>query len=1425
MQGKQKVSKADVLGYLAGSGVQVEEVERGGKQRFDSVSKAIAYIGDQRGWPDGTVRDEYGYSNETDYITLANQLYEEENGTHEGQTKYSQYVLPGGTNYRELLLTLPAAQKPDITASQEEKDTWRTKADKEYRSAHWEEPNILAHIRMNDRTDADGNKVLFIEEVQSDWGQEGKKNGFGVSRAKAIADVQAAKLAMQQAREAGEPNWRGLLGEYNRLNAAVPKQDGVQQAPFVTDTKAWLGLAVKRIMAYAAANGYEKVAFIDGQQSTDRYWKHELIAPAVDRWNEITKPESVRELGDNIFGREMYSLMSLNHMDAGVLPMVKHDQVRKSIVSRIPVDVVDVLSSNGVKAEELFSNGDVVFDRLPVSYRSRAATAFGAAIGQTSASIRAKLSGIESGGSDFEVLPALRASDLGPRELVGILDPQRLFHGGSGLGSEKTTPASAVAKSALLEKGDGLKGQFGSAELAKLLNAHVELRYGREGLLKHSVEPEPGQGMKTFYDRIVPQVVSDQLKKVGGKMEGVRINTKGQDSDFPDFVKAGVMNAVRTEQLAFTVTPKMSGPLPLFSTRRIVGDSGRQYDQTQRDFFKDVGRDIEQKNLVERTLDFLNKDFSKKMAVGLVDQFRGLRDLGDNGQAYMLARLSKGTAGAFDALLHHGKLSLKNGVYDADTSGGFVQRLGAPLNGELDDFLWYVAANRAEKLMPSDREHLFTPAHIAAGKSLANGTTNWDYTIQTGPQAGTVTRVRKEIFDDANRVFNEFQKNTLDMAEQSGLIDGTSRKYWESEFYVPFYRVSEEDNEFIGAKMGDALVRQQAFKKLKGGTDKLNSDLLSNTLLNFSHLIEASAKNRAAKASLGAAEQIGAAQRVAPDMASYAASNGTMLPPGTKKTVWFQENGQKVEYKVTDPFVMTAITSLEYAGMRNVFMDALSKFKHWLTIGVTASPAFKVRNLIRDSLQAIGTSNLSYNPIANVREGFRQTKRDSQEYVSALASGALIRFGTMLEGNESARTRQLIRSGVKDSTILNSEGKWQKFYDKVLEPCITAYNELGNRSEEINRAALYNQLIKQGKSHAEAALLARDLMDFSMQGAFPAIRFLTQVVPFMNARLQGMYKLRRAAKDNPRKMAVVTGAVAMASIALMLAYEDDDEWKRREPWDRDNYWWFKVGGEEFRIPKPFELGAIASMAERGLEYMINDEMTGERFLKETRNLVLNQLAMNPVPQAVKPIIDLYANKDSFTGRPIESMSMQRLDPTMRYNSNTSMTARAASNAVGGALSPVQVDHLVRGYFSWIGAFVNGAADMAWRAMSDEPTKPTMDYWKFATQGIVQETDSAGSRYVTQVYEQAKELEQAHATWKRLLKDGKVEEATAYREDHADELRRYKQVEAVKKIESNLNDRIHRIEISAIDPDLKKEQINNIKRMKEAAAKRISPGAY
>ena len=431
----------------------------------------------------------------------------------------------------------------------------------------------------------------------------------------------------------------------------------------------------------------------------------------------------------------------------------------------------------------------------------------------------------------------------------------------------------------------------------------------------------------------------------------------------------------------------------------------------------------------------------------------------------------------------------------------------------------------------------------------------------------------------------------------------------------------------------------------------------------------------------------------------------------------------------------------------------------------------------------------------------------------------------MLEGSESSRVRQLIKAGVKDSSSLNNEAKWRQFYDKYVDPAVSAYNELGNRSEEINRAALYNQLIKQGKSHGEAALMARDLMDFGMMGSFNTIRFLGQVVPFFNARLQGMYKLGRSAKDNPKKLAVVTGAVAVASIALMLGYDDDEDWKRREDWDRDGFWWFKFGGVEYRIPKPFEVGAVASLAERSVEYLINDEMTGERFRKVVGALAMNNLSMNPVPQMVKPMIDLYANKDSFTGRPIESMSMERLEKTMRFNSNTSMPARGLSNATLGLLSPVQYDHLARAYFGWLGAFAVGGADMAYRAVSDEPTQPALDYFKFFSQGILKEEGTGSSRYLSNLYDQAAELETVYSTYRQLLKDGKREDAIEYAEDNADALRRYKSVESIKKVQAKMNQNIRAIERDPdMDSDEKKIRIDRIQKMKEQFAKRISPGA-
>jgi hypothetical protein len=217
--------------------------------------------------------------------------------------------------------------------------------------------------------------------------------------------------------------------------------------------------------------------------------------------------------------------------------------------------------------------------------------------------------------------------------------------------------------------------------------------------------------------------------------------------------------------------------------------------------------------------------------------------------------------------------------------------------------------------------------------------------------------------------------------------------------------------------------------------------------------------------------------------------------------------------------------------------------------------------------------------------------------------------------------------------------------------------------------------------------------------------------------------------------------------------------------------------------------------------------------------------MNPIPQMVKPVLDVYANKDSFTGRPIETMSMERLQSDYRFNGTTSVFARGLSTAGNSVTnnhfaSPVQIDHLIRGYFGWLGSFVVGASDKILRPAMNEPAAATPDYWKVASGGLIADTKSAPSRYVSQMYEQAKVLEEAYGTWQMLMKTGKADEAREFMQDNADLLRKYKSVESVKRAESKLNEKVRVIERSNLSPDEKRARIQEVQDRKDALARLV-----
>lgn len=787
----------------------------------------------------------------------------------------------------------------------------------------------------------------------------------------------------------------------------------------------------------------------------------------------------------------------------------------------------------------------------------------------------------------------------------------------------------------------------------------------------------------------------------------------------------------------------------------------------------------------------LTADFGKKFTQGVFDQFSPIKELDYN--AYMLARMSRGSDGGLEAMMMYGRPYMDGGALNVGMEGGGLLNVFQDLQGEHDRFLAWIAGNRAQVLKAEGRENLFTDDDISALKDLNQGN------MPNGV-------FRRALYAKTHQRFNAYMNAILDIAQDTGLIDAESRDVWAKDFYVPFYRTMEDGAG--GPTIKSGLVNQYAFKKLKGGQEGLR-DLMANTLMNWSHLLSASLKNQAARASLKAAEGVGAARAI----------HGQ-----EKGAVSAMVDGRKVWYEVDDPFILDAITAMEWSGFKGPAMVALGKFKRALTFGVTVSPTFKIRNLLRDTVASIAQGDLSYNAAKNMAQGWRATAHSSQTRASMMAGGGLMRFGTLLEGNTAEHTKRLINSGVDANSILDKPHKVVAMLQKMWD----AYQETGDRGEQMNRAALYEQLRERGLSHLEASFQARDLLDFSMQGKWAAVRFLTQVVPFMNARLQGMYKLGRAAKNDPKRMAYVIGALSLASMALLLWSADDDDWKKREDWDRDQYWWFKIGDQAFRIPKPFEVGAIASVAERSLEYLISSERDpGRRFMKSMGNMISNNLSMNPIPQLVKPLIDIYANKDSFTGRQIETEGMQNLSKGERIGRGTSIPAQILGKLdPTDTFSPVQVDFMARAYFGWLGTAALTTLDYGLRPFSGLPGKPEAKMRDFPVIGNFTEGLPANqSRYVTLFYDEAKIIHEAYADWRQAIKMGDTEKAGKLLKDKGELIRKQKLTARIQKVLGVLNQRERKIEIDkTISPQEKRIRVDAISAQKDRIAKQITQRA-
>lgn len=288
LKGKKSVTKQEVQEYIAANKVDVQEVQLGA-----GTVKSFEQWASDQGLSADAIRD-FGPTLRNSYEAFKNNASQKV-----AAAKFGQYTLPGGENYREILLTLPEKEPRNLNdiAQQmygkrfselgDEEANSVTRAEREeikasnFKSSHWNEKNVLAHIRVNDRVDADGKKMLLVEEVQSDWHQAGRDKGYKneaeleakfaplAQEHRAIVERRAdivAKPGMEEEYKSLAKREQQLIDEMNKLHDT--KQYGVPDAP-MKDT--WYQLALKRVLKYAADNGYERVGLTTGSRQAERF--------------------------------------------------------------------------------------------------------------------------------------------------------------------------------------------------------------------------------------------------------------------------------------------------------------------------------------------------------------------------------------------------------------------------------------------------------------------------------------------------------------------------------------------------------------------------------------------------------------------------------------------------------------------------------------------------------------------------------------------------------------------------------------------------------------------------------------------------------------------------------------------------------------------------------------------------------------------------------------------------------------------------------------------------------------------------------------------------------------------------------------------------------------------------------------------------
>jgi hypothetical protein len=671
----------------------------------------------------------------------------------------------------------------------------------------------------------------------------------------------------------------------------------------------------------------------------------------------------------------------------------------------------------------------------------------------------------------------------------------------------------------------------------------------------------------------------------------------------------------------------------------------------------------------------------------------------------------------------------------------------------------------------------------------------------------------RTAFENARETYKQYNRDLMRQAAEAGTLPADVAKNLADMDYIPFYRTDGDTVvlDGIGSKpfTVGSLLDQPYLKELVGDT-RARLPVLDAVVQNTSMLTRMNIRNMQAKDAANVLQTMGLGKVV--------------VGEGPSNVLRFKDGGGMYWLKLDPEAFPPGVTpEMLLSGMQGIKAAVPTILKvagiptRVLRATITRMPLYVVRQMIRDPLFAWLTTGGKFTPVVSSIKELTKIRRGLSPTEETLARSGAISSNVMTGDYQDAA--RMLRD-------LSVEGKSAGAY---WNKGMAALDNFAMQADASTRAVLYDSFRKQGMDHTDALLGAAESMNFARRGTSSSLYMWSTLVPFFNAQLQGIDAMYRAVKGDTvyqkrldvRNTLLKRGTLMLAAtLAYSALMQDDEAYKNATPEERAMNWFVRVPGldDPVRVPIPFEPGLIF----KAIPEAIFNAATTDETAKDAMKAIGKQLWMSTplqFPAAVNPLIELATNYSFFTDSPIESSRERSMDSEYRVREGTTEMSKLLGQT--GGLSPVQIEHLVRGYFSSAGILALSMANYPLRPLvsPDAPDRAERTLSQMPLFGpAFQPTNGRGA--INAAYDDVLRFQQAHQTFTNLVNSGRGAEARAYANEFAREIALASTGGAFKQQMGELAAMKRQINASALPPDEKRARLDEIRRIEIRLAQQV-----